>query len=316
MKVTGQLSLSSNISRSDLAQAFGQNLEFDKPLAPFTSFDTGGPARYFLHARAVDQVARAVKMAQELRIPFFLLGGGSNVLVSDHGFDGLIVKVDIQGLRVIEETLIEAGAGESLMSVVKFATENSLTGLEFAAGIWGALGGAIYGNAGAFGGEIGNIVNSVTLVTQEGDVRTVSPEYCRFSYRDSYLKKTHDIVVKATLRLTPGVSEEIRARVENIVAQRVQKHPERLTAGCVFKNIPDPSQEYGKLPAGRLLEQAGAKMMSVGGARVFEKHANIIVNSGSATSADISQLVDMMKAAVLEKFGIELEEEIIRIGNF
>ena len=148
-----------NIPRAEVTGAFGAGIEFDKELAPYSSYGTGGKAKYFLAATTIRQVENAVRSAGKLGLSFFLLGGGSNVLISDSGYDGLMVKMDIKGLSVVEEAAIECGAGEDLMSLVNFATEQSLTGLEFAAGIWGSVGGAVYGNAGAFGGEIGSLLS-------------------------------------------------------------------------------------------------------------------------------------------------------------
>lgn len=310
-------SVTANIPRPTLLEAFGEKLEFDRPLAGFTSYKTGGPAKYFLSAHSAEEIVAAVRAARQLDLPHFLIGGGSNLLISDAGFDGLIIKVDVRGLKLAGETQIDCGAGEDLMALVNFATENSLTGLEFAAGIWGSVGGAIYGNAGAFGGEIGTVTSAVTLVDREGNIKEVAPDYCRFGYRDSYLKVTHEIVTRVLFSLQPGDHAVIRDRVQEILTLRDGKHPNTgRSAGCFFKNIPDPTQPYGKLPAGKLLEESGAKELQVGGARVFEKHANIIVNTGTATSTDIRRLADLMKQRVREKFDIELQEEVIQVGTF
>jgi len=296
---------------------FGSKLEFDKGLAPFTSFKTGGSARYFISAQTIDDVAQAVRAAKKLNLPHFFLGGGSNLLVSDQGYDGLIVSIDVLGLELIGEVEIECGAGEELAALVDFATENSLSGIEFASGIWGTVGGAVYGNAGAFGGDIGSVIVEVTLVDSQGEVKTVGPEYCRFGYRDSYLKTSGEAIVKARFKLKKGDTSHIRQKIDKILTLRRDKHPvEGRSAGCFFKNIPDPSRPHGRVPAGRLLEEVGAKRMAVGGARVFEKHANIIVNTGSATSQDIRKLADMLKKKVYEKFGVKLKEEVIQLGKF
>lgn len=317
MKVAEQLSVTPNAQRSTLIKAFGSRLEFDKGLAQFTSFNTGGPARYFFSAQDIDHIVRVVQTAKKFSLPFFILGGGSNVLVSDRGYDGLVIKVDIRGLELIGKDEIKCGAGEELKTLVNFATENSLTGLEFASGIWGTGGGAIYGNAGAYGGEIGSVLAEVVLVDGEGDVKTVTPDYCRFNYRDSYLKRSGEIIVKARFRLKRGDAKQIRQKVSEILALRKAKHPaDGLSAGCFFKNIPDSNEKYGKTPAGRLLEQVGAKRLAVGGARVFEKHANILVNDGTATSQDIRRLADILKEKVYEQFGIRLQEEVIQLGKF
>ncbi|MFQ6008083.1 MAG: UDP-N-acetylmuramate dehydrogenase [Candidatus Zixiibacteriota bacterium] len=312
-----QLSVSPDVPRPALVAALGSRLEFDKELAPFTSFKTGGPAKYFYSAQTVDDIVRAVKAAREYSLPYFILGGGSNVLVSDQGFDGLIVKVDVTGISLIGETEVECGAGEELMSLVNFCAENSLTGLEFASGIWGTVGGAIYGNAGAYGGEIGSVLAEVVVVDRNGNIKTVDRAYCRFGYRDSYLKTTGEVVVKARFRFKKGDKQQVRQQVAKILSLRRSKHPaDGMSAGCFFKNIPDPNQEHGKIPAGCLLEQVGAKQLAVGGAKVFEGHANIIVNTGTATSQDIRRLADLLKRKVLERFGIELQEEVIPLGKF
>jgi len=201
--------------------------------------------------------------------------------------------------------------------LVNFATANSLTGLEFATGIWGSVGGAIYGNAGAYGGQIGSFVHDLDLIDSSGNFRVEDAEYCRFDYRDSILKKTKEIIVSSRFSLKKGNQKSISDRVDEIMAIRnVKFPPDGLSAGCFFKNIPDETQPYGKMAAGKLLEDIGAKTMAVGGAKVYNGHANVILNSGTATSKDISDLADILKKQVLDKFGIRLKEEVIRIGHF
>jgi len=317
MIVDREPSQNGNSALERMAEQFGDRLEHHVALSQFTSFRTGGNARYFVRCTSAEQLVEALKLASTLEIDTFLLGGGSNLLVSDSGFDGLVIKVDIRGLSQPEPKLIESGAGEDLMALVDFASECSLTGLEFAAGIWGSVGGAIYGNAGAYGGQIGNVVKDLTLIDRGGSMRTVDSDYCQFGYRDSHLKRSGEIVSTVRFALTAGNRDEIVSKVNEIVAIREAKFPpEGLSAGCFFKNIPDPTQPHGKLPAGKLLEEAGAKELSVGGAVVYRGHANVILNSGSATSQDIAELADILKKKVLEKFGIMLEEEVIRIGHF
>ncbi|MBU0984811.1 MAG: UDP-N-acetylmuramate dehydrogenase [candidate division Zixibacteria bacterium] len=301
---------------ASLLDAFGTNLEFSRDLAQFTSFRTGGRARLFVSTETAREAIRAIKAARRLDIPYFVMGGGSNLLVSDDGFDGLVIKASFRGLKLHGKTVIEAGAGEDLADLVDFATSNSLTGLEFAAGIWGGVGGAIYGNAGAFGGDVGSIVTQITFIDNDLSIRREGPEYGRFAYRDSRFKTTHEIIVGARFQLQKGDQTKIQARVDEILELRRTKHPEDLpSAGCFFKNIPDPTQEHGKLAAGRLLEEVGAKEMHIGGAKVFEKHANIIVNSGGATSKDIRKLADTLKEKVFERFGIRLQEEVQQLGD-
>ena len=316
MEMVDKLSLKTNISMFSMISAFGERLEFDKSLAPLTSFKTGGKAAYFISVNSEDEMVRIIKETQKLKIHFFLIGGGSNLLISDNGFDGLIIKVEIMNLSLDDSNTINCGAGVNLMDLINYTSNNSLTGLEFATGIWGTVGGAIYGNAGAYGGEIGDVVTDVTLVDPKGNIRTVDRDYCQFRYRDSYLKKTKEIITSARLKLIKGDKTSIKSKIDEILALRSDKHPDKRTCGCFFKNIPDHKAKYGKLPAGKLLEEIGAKKMSVGGAKIFDKHANMIINSGNATSADISKLAELLKQKVFDKFGIELEEEVTRLGKF
>jgi UDP-N-acetylmuramate dehydrogenase len=311
-----QTSVTPPVPLASLLAAFGPNLEFGKELASLTSYRTGGRARYYISATAADEIVRATQAARRLALPFFVIGGGSNLLVSDAGFDGLIIKVDVNGIRLSDDHTIECGAGEELMALVEFAANHGLTGLEFAAGIWGSVGGAIYGNAGAFGGEIGGVLTEAMIVDSQGNLKKVNREYCLFAYRDSYLKTTHEVVVSARFALSPLDAGSVKQRVREILALRETKHPTELTAGCFFKNIPDAREPYGKLPAGKLLEQVGVKELQVGGAKVFEKHANIIVNTGNATSQDIRKLADIMKQRVKDQFGIDLQEEVQQLGAF
>lgn len=311
-----QVSVAQDLSAA-LFSTFGPQFQGNKSLAPLTSYKTGGPARYFVLAHSAEDISKAITLAKQYKTDFFLLGGGSNLLISDEGFDGLIIKVDVRGLSRLPGNIIEVGAGEDLMALVNFATSESLTGLEFSAGIWGSVGGAIYGNAGAFGGEIGQITTEVVIVGRDGRIKTVGPDYCKFAYRDSYLKISKEVVVSVKLLLKPGDKKTIQAKVDEILELRETKHPNAgKSAGCFFKNIPDPREPYGKLPAGRLLEQVGAKGLSVGGAKVFDRHANIIVNASNATSREIRQLADIMKQRVFEKFGILLNEEVQQLGKF
>lgn len=311
-----QSTVSPDLPVPDLVVAFGDKLEFSKDLATLTSFETGGPAKYFLVTNSAESTANAVKAASRLKIPIFIFGGGSNLLVSDLGFDGLVVKPEIRGLSLIGDSQIESGSGEELSALVDYATDKACTGLEFAAGIWGSVGGAVYGNAGAFGGDIGTILVEATLVSRTGKIEKVSRTDLAFDYRHSRVKETGEIIVSAVFQVEKGDRPTIEKRVNEILAQREQKHPIKGTAGCFFRNIPDATQEYGKLPAGRLLEEVGAKQLTVGGAAVYPDHANIIVNTGKATSKDIRQLADIMKKKVLDRFGIELQEEIQQLGSF
>lgn len=317
MKVVEQPNVSRDKTASALIDLIGSQVECNKGLAEFSSFRTGGAAKYFFTARTVEEVVRAVKAAQKLDLPSFFLGGGSNILVSDKGYDGLVIRIAVMGMERLGQAEVKAGAGEPLAALVDFAAENSLTGLEFATGIWGTVGGAVYGNAGAYGSDMSAVVSQVTVVDRKGNVKNVDNRYCEFGYRDSVFKRNGDAIVEVFFKLAGGDADTIVKRMEEIKALRRGKHPRsEPSAGCFFKNIEDASQPHGKIPAGRLLEEIGAKNMSVGGAKVFENHANIIVNTGSATSQDIRRLADLLKKKVFETFGIMLEEEVIQLGEF
>ncbi len=305
------------ISKEALIAEFGEQLEFDRSLSEFTTFGTGGPARLFIEVTTVEEMIQAVSAADRLDLEFMVVGGGSNLLVADAGYDGLIIHTGIGGMKLVEENEIVCGAGEELMALVRFAADNSLTGIEFASGIRGTVGGAVYGNAGAYGGDMAQILSSATLVDKAGRVKTVGSDYLRFGYRDSILKTSGEIVVEATFRLSKGDPVRIKEKIDSILAEREAKFPPTdKCAGCIFKNIPDEKSKHGKIPAGRLLEEIGAKSMSVGGARVSPRHANIIINGGGATSKDIRRLADKLKVKVFEKYGIMLEEEVIQVGQF
>lgn len=299
-----------------LKESFGDRIITDRPLADLNTFGTGGKARLFIEISTSDELSRLMKIVSQSDIPIFMLGGGSNVLVSDAGYDGLIIKNSILGMERIDNQIV-CGSGEELQKLVDFATHNGLSGLEFATGIWGTVGGAIYGNAGAYGGEVGNVLMSAEVVDRDGYIRDEKVEHFEFAYRWSRLKKITEFVTRAKFALKECNKEEIKGRVDEIMAMRRAKLPIGLhSAGCFFKNIPDKNQKFGKLSAGKLLEEVGVKKMRYGDARVFENHANILINNGSAHSDDIKKLADLMKDKVRQKFGIELQEEVILLGDF
>lgn len=301
---------------SDFVERFGGEVIRGQPLSAYTTFGTGGGADLFIDVTDADSLSSALKLANELKITHFVIGGGSNLLIGDRGFRGLIIRNSITGQQVKGTELI-LGAGESLDGVVDLATESSLTGLEFAAGIWGTIGGAVYGNAGAFGSQVGSILEWADLIDDKGNVRTERRDYFQFAYRHSILKKTGEIVARVCFRLASGDQHEIKRRTDEIRQLRCRKHPVNpCSAGCFFKNVEDAGQPNGKLAAGKLLEEVGAKEMRVGGAAVFPGHANIIVNTGTASSKDIRQLADMLKEKVNKRFQIELQEEVISLGEF
>lgn len=299
-----------------LCDELGEIIERDVSLAPFSSFGVGGAADLFVRIATPEILSRVLAAVAKSGISWVTIGSGTNLLISDHGFRGLVIKAEMMGIER-SGNRIKAYTGEDFMSLVNSATEASLTGLEFAAGIWGAVGGAVVGNAGAYGSEFCDVMLEAEVAEIKGVIRVEPTSYFEFIYRGSKLKKTREIVVSATVELKPGERKKIQARVDEILKIRATKHPKiPNSAGSFFKNIIDPTQPYGKLPAGKLLDEIGAKGETFGGARVYEKHANILINAGGATSQDIRNLADILKRKTLEKHGIELQEEVVQIGEF
>ena len=296
-----------------LQDNLGDNLKRDVILAPYTTFNIGGPAQYFYNATNPRELIKAYDLAAKNDIRFFILGGGSNVLFADEGYAGLIIR-DGTGETLIDGDTITAQAGVAYDRLVDIATEHSLAGLEFAAGIPGNVGGAVYGNAGAFGGSIADILTSAVIYDPVSGVKIVDADYFKFAYRHSGLKSKFELILSVSLKLSSGEKSQIADKVNEHRQLRKTKHPDYKVQGCagsVFKNIKEPEL----LPAGKLLEEAGVRGMSVGGAEIYHKHCNIIVNAGSATASDVKQLAKMMRQKVKDKFNIDLEYEILMINN-
>jgi len=289
------------------------------PLSPMTTFHIGGPAEMFVEVETEDELAKAVVFAHQEKIPFLLLGGGSNLVVSDRGVSGLVIRNKASDRKLVdpEKGFMTFSSGIPLWDLVETAQKNGLTGLESFAGIPGTLGGAIYGNAGAYGKSIGDVLVGAEIMTFDGRICQMNNNFFDFSYRSSILKKAPFLVLNATFKLAKGDPQEIKAQMDDILAQRKAKHPpeEVGSAGSFFKNLDPKPGEKRRQAAGELLDQAGAKSLSVGGASVYPKHANFIVNYGKATADDVKSLAALMKQKVIEKFGITLHEEVIYWGN-
>lgn len=289
---------------------------FDLPLREKTTLRIGGTAPVVVEVHHRDDLVQVVQQAVREGFPWFLLGGGSNVLFSDRGFPGLVIVNRLQELERGSRQEILCGAGVSLMNFVRFAEDAGLSGAEDLAGIPGSLGGAIVGNAGAFGRNIAEILDYVELITETGEVVRVSPDSLEFDYRESRLKESRDVVLSACLKLAEGEARGIAQRIDEILSLRAEKHPPRgvATAGSFFKNLPPPAPGERRIATGWVLDQAGARGLSVGDAAVFEKHANIVVNRGNASAADVLALTAKMKQLAYEHAGVRIEEEVRRIG--
>jgi len=284
-------------------------------LKDHSNFRIGGPADFFVRAETTAGLRAALAAARECGLRSRVIGGGSNLLFDDAGFRGLIVKNLARGLRLdvlpSGEARVAAVSGTHLSDLVDSAAARGLKGLEFLAGIPGSVGGAVCGNAGAFGCCLGDFLSEAALLGPEGSVRMEKREYFDFAYRHSRLKATGEVVLEAGFSLSPGDPAAIRGRIEENLALRATRHPDpkMAYAGSYFKNPLGP--DGAKIPAGRLLEQVGAKESAVGGAAVFRGHANFIYNRGDAFAADILALARELKERVRAKFGVELEEEVV-----
>ncbi|MCD4762132.1 UDP-N-acetylmuramate dehydrogenase [bacterium] len=301
-------------------------------LAPLTTFKIGGPAKYFIEITTVDELKAAVDWANSGKISFYILAGGSNVLVDDLGFDGLIIKMANQELAVKGERL-EMGAGTEMAQAVNTAAGNNLSGLEWAIGIPGSVGGAVRGNAGAFGSSMESVVETVEVFSvKKTNFKTMSRNDCRFKYRDSIFKTTNDLVIfSIILKLTKGVSTEINAKQANYRKHRDHTQPKLPSAGCIFKNLQfdeikmnnaDLADEIneekivkqGKVGAGWLISKLDLGGMKIGGSKISLEHANFIVNTGKARAVDVVMLISYIKQQARDQFSIQLQEEIIYLG--
>lgn len=297
------------------------NIKKNVVLAPYTTFKIGGPAKYFYVAKSNEDLIKAVKAAKKADTPFFILGAGSNVLVSDKGFNGLVIKIQNTKYRAYRQagkilnTKIIAEAGTNLGELVNESIKSGLTGLEWAAGIPGTIGGAVRGNAGSQkgGSSIGELVEGVTLLNSEGRIITVDKNWMQFDYRHSRLKdiakKERPIILSVVLKLEKGDVKKIKQAINEQLTTKKQNIPGEPSAGCIFKN-PE------KYPAGYLIEQCGLKGKKIKGVMISQKHANFIVNVNSAKAKDVKKLINLCKEKVKEKFGTELEEEIEYVGDF
>ena len=282
-----------------------------EPLAPLISFHIGGPADLFYELKKTEDLEPILSEAKKRKIPVIVFGGGSNTIFSDKGFRGLVIKVKTSKIKKDGETII-ADAGALLSSVIQFALKENLSGMEKMTGIPGTVGGAVRGNAGAYGTEMKDILNKALVYGEKKGLREEGKEYFKFGYRDSILKKTGEIVLKAYLCLENEDPEKIKMMREEtlfIIKTRVSKQPKGLTSGSFFKN-PSPD-----LSAGYLLENAGCKRLQVGGAQVSGEHANWLLNKGNATLEDVLELKKIMKERVKEKFNIDLRAEVQLIGE-
>jgi UDP-N-acetylmuramate dehydrogenase len=299
-----------NRVRQGFLDRLGMSPSENVPLSALSSFGIGGPADLFFEALSEKDLETAVSLALAERYPFYVIGGGYNILFDDSGYRGLIVRNRLEGVTR-EGHRLKVLSGTGLSCVLRKALEAGLTGLEFLAGIPGTVGGAVFGNAGAYGWSIGDVLETATLYLP-GDGHRVAPrDTMGFGYRDSALKKGGAIVLSAVLVCSPGDRQESEARIKDILQKRWAKHPPHGTAcaGSYFKN--SCSESGARIAAGQLLDQAGARGRSVGDAAVSDIHCNFIINKGNARAADVLALAAELKEMVFKTYGVRLEEEVI-----
>ncbi|MBQ2449150.1 MAG: UDP-N-acetylmuramate dehydrogenase [Peptococcaceae bacterium] len=283
----------------------------NEPMRNHTTWRIGGPADRLVQPESTEELQQAIQEAQKAGEPYYVIGGGSNLLVSDEGIAGTVIQLggSLTGLQISENSII-AEAGVPLPFLARKAAEHGLSGLEFAAGIPGSVGGAVVMNAGAYQGQISNVIEQVICCDASGQLITLHAADCGFAYRNSRFKNNRELViVSVKMNLQPGRKEDILEQMQKNTASRNAKQPvEYPNAGSIFKNPPGDA-------AGRLIELIGAKGWRQGDAKVSEKHSNFIVNIGSASCQDVLQLVDRVKQAVYQETGVLLEEEILFLGR-
>ncbi len=287
------------------------NVRLHEPMKKHTTFRIGGPADYYLCPHSTEEMQKILQICRENNIEFFILGNGSNLLVSDKGYRGAVIQLwknfsDI----TVENHTITVKAGALLSKVAAEALEEGLTGMEFASGIPGTIGGAVVMNAGAYGGEMKDIIKEVTVLTKEGERLILSKEEMNFGYRTSVVKEKGYVVISVVLQLEKGDREKIREVMEDLKERRVTKQPlDMPSAGSTFKR---PEGYF----AGKLIMDAGLRGFSVGGAQISEKHCGFVVNKGDATAADVFGLIREVQKRVQEQFGVTLEPEVKFLGEF
>lgn len=293
-----------NILRQD-------QIQIEEPLANHTTFKIGGPAEYLVLPENVEQIISIVKLCLKLEFPYFVMGNGSNLLVSDRGFRGVIIKLDRDfAAVVIDGNKVTALAGVMLSKLAAEVAVHSLTGFEFASGIPGTLGGAVTMNAGAYGGEINQVITGATVLDTMGNIKKLSKEELKLGYRKSIVQDEHLIVLEATFEFEPGDREEIQAKMNDLNERRRDKQPlEYPSAGSTFKR---PEGYF----AGKLIMDAGLRGYQVGNAQVSIKHCGFVINTGGATAKEVRTLITNVIEVVNDKFGVVLEPEVKLLGEF
>ena len=288
-----------------------ENIRLQEPMSEHTTFRVGGPADCFVELESAGQLQKVHRYLQMVEVPFVVLGNGSNLLVSDEGYRGVVLRIGsgMSNIRV-EGGRIVAQAGASLSALARAALEHGLTGLEFASGIPGTVGGGVVMNAGAYGGEMSQVVSRVTVLSKEGEFLELDNETMEFGYRFSTIKNQPFIVTEVVFELQPGNAAAIKEKMEELAAKRREKQPlEYPSAGSTFK-LPE-----GYF-AGELIMKAGLRGLQIGGAQVSEKHCGFVINKENATASEVMQVIKEVQACVSDKFHVGLEPEVVFLGRW
>lgn len=288
-----------------------ERILFQEPMNRHTTFRVGGEAECFITIRQEEELVKLIPYLNQIEQDYFILGNGSNLLVGDKGYRGIVLKLDGPMEEIhTDGTRITAKAGALLSKVAVTAKENGLTGLEFAAGIPGSIGGGVVMNAGAYDGEMEQVVEAVRVIDRDGQITTLDHDTMEFGYRTSIIKNRPFIVLEVVLQLAEGVPEQIGAKMEELSELRRSKQPlEYASAGSTFKR---PEGYY----AGKLIMDAGMRGYRIGGAQVSDKHCGFIINTGKATAADIREVIEEVQERVKERFHVALEPEVVYLGDF
>lgn len=303
------MKLKDSFIRSVIDVAGHENVKIDEPMKNHTSFKVGGPADVLVYPSNYEMVKDLINICKENKVDYFILGNGSNLIIRDGGIRGVVIKLGHINKIVVDENLLSAQCGAKLYSVADKALKNSLSGLEFASGIPGSIGGATAMNAGAYDGEMAKVIESVLVIDNEGNIRELNKEELEFGYRNSAILKYGYIVLETRMRLSNGDKALIKERMDDLAERRKNKQPlEYASAGSTFKR---PEGYF----AGKLIQDSGLKGTSVGDAEVSEKHSGFIINRGNATAKEVLDLIEVVKAKVYEKFKVELHTEVRIIGE-
>ena len=288
-----------------------ESVLLDEPMKKHTTFRIGGPSDYFVLPKNIEEVKGVIALCKEKEVPFYILGNGSNLLVSDDGFRGVIIQLYKNMSHIeVEGNAIRAQVGALLSKIAAEALQNGLTGFEFASGIPGTLGGAVVMNAGAYGGEMKDVLTEVTALTQDGEVKVLKKEELDLGYRTSVVGKKGYIALEAVVELQKGNPDEIKATMDDLKERRTTKQPlEYPSAGSTFKR---PEGYF----AGKLIQDTGLRGFSVGGAQISEKHCGFVINKDHSTAKDIAELMREVSDRVEAKFGVPLEPEVKKLGDF